>query len=529
MSDSPDTLAERLRLSFKKHAERNAIMVDGCTFSYSEVEQFSQVIAAMILETGNNAGSPFVAILGYRSLNVYTGIFGIIMADRAFLPMNPSFPIKRLRAMLEQSFCKTILLSEECIDIFSKLAKAVTGLNVICPNPTKDIFDLKTKFPEHRFVFPSSEGEYPVSKGKPSVSSESPAYLMFTSGSTGIPKGVVVSHKNICTYISYIIRRYNVTPDDRVSQVFELTFDPSVQDIFLSFLAGACLYIVPKAAIMAPAKFIRDNALTIWYSVPSIAMFMNKMKMLKPNSFPSLRWSLFCGEALPETVVKTWQQAAPNSVLENLYGPTEATIIITIYTWNPETSPEECVNGIVPIGYPVDGHQARIVNDKTGKNTEKGELCVAGPQITSGYLNAPEQTAERFINFDDSDLTWYRTGDLVKKNDNGIIIYLGRIDDQLKVRGQRVELQEVDKAIRQAAETDLAICAPSIVAPGKADSLIAVVQGQESEGLAKKIIDDCQRILPKYMVPSQVLFLDTIPLNASGKIDRKTLTQQLSK
>jgi amino acid adenylation domain-containing protein len=525
MKKNSNTLTGKILDAFTKHEVRYALCIDGTYYKYSEVERYSLLIAKLI-QCVNVTDCSFVGIFCYRSIHAYSGIFGTLLSGKAYMPLSPSFPTNRLQAMLSRSSCKVLVLSEECANAFYELAMVTQGLTVICPEPGDRITQLSKSLTNHAFVFPDEITPDFVENFCSKVSPSDPAYLLFTSGSTGVPKGVVVSHKNVISYLSYTIRRYRVTNNDRISQMFDITFDLSVHDIFVSLLSGACLFIVPGSTLMAPAKFIKEKEITLWFSVPSVAMFLEKMRMLKPGSFPSLRYSLFCGEALPQRSAEAWQAASPNSVVENLYGPTEATIAITNYTWNPATSPDECVNGLVPIGWPFDVHQVRIIKASNDTTLEKGELCLTGPQLTAGYLNAPEQTSEQFVTFDDSHLVWYKTGDIVEQINSDCLVYLGRMDDQLQVRGYRVELQEVDIAIRQAAGTDLAVCVPMLLAPGQADSLIAVIQGQSFDLLTQKIIEHCRQLLPDYMVPSKVKFVDSMPLNANGKIDRQSLIER---
>ena len=164
-----------------------------------------------------------------------------------------------------------------------------------------------------------------------------------------------IGHSSVRAYLRYTCDRYDVTEHDRFSQMFDATFDLSVHDMFVCWERGACLFSVPERATMAPAKFIRQHELTMWFSVPSVVALLSRMRLLTPGAFPSLRWSLFCGEPLPAVAAQAWQAAAPNSQVENLYGPTEATIAITHYRWQTDVSPGQCVNGVVPIGWPYIG------------------------------------------------------------------------------------------------------------------------------------------------------------------------------
>ena len=196
----------------------------------------------------------------------------------------------------------------------------------------------------------------------PRVDNNAPAYLLFTSGSTGTPKGVLVNQGNVTSYLDYVGPRYAINADDRCSQNFDLTFDLSVHDLFVCWDAGATLCPYPEQ-YLAPVSIINEKDLTVWFSVPSVVKFASKLGLLEPGAFPSLRLSLFCGEALSARLATLWEQAAPHSIVENIYGPTEATIAISHYRWDPVRSPRECPRGIVPIGWIFEGQQCCIVDD----------------------------------------------------------------------------------------------------------------------------------------------------------------------
>jgi acyl-CoA synthetase (AMP-forming)/AMP-acid ligase II len=259
-------------------------------------------------------------------------------------------------------------------------------------------------------------------------------------------------------------------------------------------------------------------------------MFASKLGLLQPDAFPTLRWSLFCGEALSANLAAAWQQAANNSILENLYGPTEATIAITQYRWNSSTSPAECLRGLVPIGSPFDGQQVCAVSEDLAPvpSGESGELCLGGSQVTRGYLNDPEKTAGSFVRLKHTgDQIWYRTGDLVRQDERGCLFYLGRRDFQVKVNGYRVELQEIDLVLREAARTELAIAIAWPVSDGSASGIIAILSGSDpaQDG---QVIAACQARLPRYMVPNHIYHFPQIPLNVNGKIDRGKIAEMLA-
>jgi len=528
MNNNTETLANKLQESFSQHLERNAIYVDGSYYQYYEINNAALTIANVIKKSPG-LNSKYISFFCSRIIHSYTAIAGILISGHAYLPLNPKFPPNRLHQMLENSKCNTIILSEECAEYFFKIENLTEKLYIICPEPGNLIMKLKKIIKNHSFVFPQDSIQKIESIISPTVLPEDPAYLLFTSGTTGIPKGIPVSHANVCTYLNYTIKKYKVSPDDRISQMFDITFDLSVHDIFVSFLSGACLYIIPDSSIMAPAKFIKEHKLTLWFSVPSVAMFMEKMRMLKPSSFPTLRYSLFCGEAMPKRSAEAWQIAANNSIIENLYGPTETTIAITSYRWDTQISPEECINGIVPIGWPFDSHFTHILFDdeNVANIVDKGELCLAGPQVTSGYINDPSQTSERFIYIGNDGKRWYRTGDIVRQGKNKCLFYLGRTDDQLQIRGYRAELQEIDQVIRKVAGTDLAISVPKLLSPGQAETVYAFIQGKNNEFSIEEILQYCRQNLPEYMVPTEIIFIDKIPVNVNGKINRKALMEKI--
>jgi non-ribosomal peptide synthetase component F len=288
--------------------------------------------------------------------------------------------------------------------------------------------------------------------------------------------------------------------------------------------------VVPAKQQLAPAQFIVDHALSIWFSVPSVGVMLRGLRLLKPNAFPTLRWSLFCGERLPRDIAEAWQRAAPNAVIENLYGPTEVTIACTLYRWNSTESPARCVDGVVPIGAPYAGLAVAVVDEalRAVAPGERGELCVRGPQVSAGYWRDAAITADRFVamSWDSGPQNrWYRTGDLAFFDDLGELIHCGRSDDQVKLRGFRIELGEVEHALREASGADaVAVIAWPVTALG-ATGLVGFVAGASIDVPA--LDADLRRRLPDYMVPAELVRLDRMPLNANGKIDKRALRTSL--
>jgi non-ribosomal peptide synthetase component F len=329
-------------------------------------------------------------------------------------------------------------------------------------------------------------------------------------------------------FIETIVERYGIDERDRCSQTFDLTFDLSVFDMFVAWERGACVCCPSERELMAPGSFVRRAGLTVWFSVPSTGAFMRKLGMLKPDSYPSLRWSLFCGEPLPDEVARAWAAAAPNSTVENLYGPTEATIACTVQAFDPARPRELSVNGIVPIGEPLGDMTALVVDEDLREVAPggDGELLMAGPQVTPGYWHDPERTAAAFVVPPGRDAVHYRTGDRVRRPTNGgPLAYLGRVDHQIKVLGHRVELGEIEAALREESGIDAAIAVGWPLTPSGAGGIVAFLGDLEVDVDALRSALSAR--LPDYMVPRKVVLLEELPLNANGKFDRRALLASL--
>jgi amino acid adenylation domain-containing protein len=459
----------------------------------------------------------------------YGGILGVLGSGRGYVPLNAKFPLERTLVMLRASGCKTLVVGQECAaTLESLLPRLDQPLTLILPDSG---WEPDPKLSSSHRVIPARQLSLSTiaDPRDPLVDGNDTAYLLFTSGSTGVPKGVAVSQSNAVAYMEYAAKRFGIHGGDRCSQNFDLTFDLSVHDLFTCWDAGATLCPYAEQTL-TPATLVEEKELTVWFSVPSVAMFASKLGLLEPGAFPTLRWSLFCGEALSSSLAAAWQAAANNSILENLYGPTEATIAITYYRWDPATSPAECVRGLVPIGWPFDGQQVCAVNEDLAPVPlgESGELCLGGSQVTRGYLNDLEKTAKSFVRLKHTgDRIWYRTGDLVRQDERGCLFYLGRRDFQVKVNGYRVELQEIDLVLREAARTELAVAIPWPLSDGSASGIVGVLSGSDPAH-DQQIIAACETRLPRYMVPNRIYHFPQIPLNVNGKIDRGKITEMLA-
>jgi len=524
----PRSLISGFFRSVQTNPASRALELGELSLSYEQLWNYAGRVAACLkdsLEPSENV----VAVLADRSVAAYGGILGVLGSGRGYVPLNPKFPLERTLVMLRASGCKTLVVGQECAAILESLLPQLDkAMTLIIPDSGWEPGSTG-KVPSLHRVIPAKQLTKIADPCEPPVDGDDTAYLLFTSGSTGVPKGVAVSQSNVVAYMEYAAKRFGFHGGDRCSQNFDLTFDLSVHDLFTCWDAGATLCPYAEQTL-TPATVVDELELTCWFSVPSVAMFASKLGLLQPGAFPTLRWSLFCGEALSSSLATAWQQAANNSILENLYGPTEATIAITYYRWDSATSPAECVRGLVPIGWPFEGQQVCAVNDDLAPvpTGESGELCLGGSQVTRGYLNDQEKTARNFVRLKHTgDQVWYRTGDLVRQDERGCLFYLGRRDFQVKVNGYRVELQEIDLVLREAARTELAVAIPWPLSDGSASGIVGVVSGSDP-AQDKQIIAACETRLPRYMVPNRIYHFPQIPLNVNGKIDRGKITEMLA-
>ena len=511
--------------SLERHPDRLALELGEEKLTYGQLwEQASRIAAA--IQKHCAPSDPLIALLAYRSVIAYAGVLGILASGRGYVPLNPKFPTDRTLAMLNASHCTTIVAGPECANavtsLLPHLEASFTWLLAGSDSMPQD------RFPKPHLAIADREMKAQLDAALPCSPANATAYLLFTSGSTGVPKGVAVSQSNICRYLDYVGRRYSVHDQDRCSQNFDLTFDLSVHDLFSCWDAGATLCSFPEQ-VLVPATMIEESRLTVWFSVPSLAMFANKIGLLEPGAFPTLRLSLFCGEALSCNLAERWQRAALFSRIENIYGPTEATVAITHYPWDQIHSSAECVNGIVPIGWIFKGQECCVVDEKLAPVPmgQVGELCLSGSQVTGGYFNDPGRTHSQFVRLDGSpDKIWYRTGDLVRQDNRQCLYFLGRKDNQVKVNGYRVELQEIDLALREASGTELAVAIPWPVSEGTAAGIVAVLCGADAS-LDDHVIELCANRLPRYMVPSSIYHFDSLPLNVNGKVDRTQISERI--
>ncbi len=502
----------------KKFSNNIALKIDNKILTYDDLFEKALGIAKVLKENG--AKKETIGIVGQRKVASYIGLFSILSAGCSFTPINPKHNGEKIKSIIKGSKIR-ILIGDES-DVLNLQKDTLSSLDlIVCPEGNlQKLEDIK--------IINEKELKLTGSLSNPvDCEDEDIAYINFTSGSTGEPKGVKVSHKNIINFIMNMSDIYELNPGFIASQTFDLSFDPSVSDILFTWYKNGILCVLPEKELLVPTDFIIREKINFWNSVPSIANFMMKTGNLNPNSFPNLKYSMFCGEQFPTHIAKAWRRAAPNSTIENLYGPTETTIYITRYIYSKKDEDKNFKNDIVPIGLPLGDHKFALIDESENlvDKNEKGEIIFSGKQLSKGYLNNQQKTKEVFKKFewDASDLTWYKTGDLGFVNDEGYIECIGRIDSQIKIAGRRIEIGEIEYALSKFKKTKGAVVVPLRDSQDIVTGCVAFIiekLTRDEESLIKK---ESMKILDSVFFPKKIISIDNYPKAESGKINRKKL------
>ncbi|MDH3803974.1 MAG: non-ribosomal peptide synthetase, partial [Gammaproteobacteria bacterium] len=516
MTDSSSYRAGRRILEIAQRSpDKVALIIDGESWTYGELVAAAQQIASHFPETTQGEHQPITAVMAQRHISAYAGILAARFSGHAYVPLNVNHPCKRNATILRNSGAQRVICGDLAV---TKLQMILSAADLSAETlPIIECGDDKADYQldgAADFTSGAADREQSVADL---------AYILFTSGSTGDPKGVPIRNSELESYLKAVGPLVNVEPDDRFSQTFDLTFDLSVHDLFVCWENGATLVVASEKELRMPSGYIREQRITCWFAVPSLAYQIRLQEDLTPGAFPSLRLSLFCGEALPTLVGTEWALAAPNSRVENWYGPTEATIACSRYVVSGATIEDDTV----PIGTAFSGMEILVLDQDLSPCPENvaGELFLSGAQLASGYLNDPEKTRASFLTLPGDDKQVYRTGDRAVLGVDGNVRFLGRVDNQVKVRGYRIELGEIEAALRSAASGKNSV---ALAWPGGSEIATSIVAALETDTADITAIQkEVSAVLPDYMVPSTIFCVAEFPKNASGKVDRKALSEEL--
>ncbi len=523
----PELLQEWVTIQAERQPGAAVVGTDE-RLTYARLEEQSNQLARLLRDAGCKKGDR-VCLLMPKSPTAIVSLLGIYKADCLYVPLDPAGPAARLAKIIESCESRWILAAgpvsrvlDELVDDARFRGSISVGWVGSGPPPREKLTAAFTL---------DDVGSYPGTALDYDNDSHDPAHVLFTSGSTGAPKGVVITHASVIRFVEWATRYFGMAAGDRVSGHSPLHFDLSVFDIFGAFAVGAELHLVPPELNVLPhklAEFIRTAELTQWFSVPSVLTYMAKFDVVRVDDFPSLRRLLWCGEVFPTPALIYWMRRLPRVSFTNLYGPTEATIASSHYTV-PGCPEDE--RAPVPIGRACDGEELLVLDERLRpvRPGEAGDLYIRGAGLSPGYWGDPEKTRAAFLRNPggaDPEDRIYRTGDVAKVGDDGLVYFLGRADSQVKSRGYRIELGEVETALN--ALPGVGECAVVAVPTDGFEGAVlccAYVPAPESDGSPLAVRQGLRAVLPTYMVPARWRVMDRLPRNANGKIDRRKVTE----
>lgn len=485
---------ENLTSSILENRDKNAFFINGIFYKYEELAQIISNIRSYISDR-NKEDEKIIGLIANDDLETYASIIALWLEGKAYVPINPETPFERNQNIINEAFIKTVIDSSgiryfQNIDTIESKKLPTTTINL----SPRDFNDKEL------------------------------VYMLFTSGTTGKPKGVPITRENLDGFVkAFWDMGFEINSNDKCLQMFELTFDLSVMSYLIPLLKGACVYTIPKDKIKYGYIFelMEDQELTVSLMVPSILHYLRPY--FDEIDMPKMKYSLFCGEALPLDITNEWSKCLPNARIVNVYGPTEDTIFCTYYDIIRDEV-NKSNNGVLSIGKPMKGNYTILIDEHNRilPKGSTGELCLGGIQLTPGYWNNEEKNNETFFTVDylGKEERFYKTGDLCKTDNDGDLLYLGRIDFQTKIQGFRVELSEIEFYAKEFLKKI------NVVVIAMKDNIGNTELGMAIEGKQfdpTSMLDHLKLKLPAYMIPKKISFIDVFPLNMNGKTDRNKL------
>ena len=502
-----NSIACMLEAAAKKFPDHIALEDSNGEMTYTQLRKEARSVATALLHMGVERGQPVAVYLPKSNASVVS-FYAALYCGVPYSPLDFTAPAERIRRTLDNLQPPVLITDEEgrakLAEVSLEDCKIVDYVNL-----AEEIVD-----------------DIAVNTAMNDTIDTDPAYIMYTSGSTGVPKGVVIPHRGVLDYAAYIAETYSITDQTVMGLQSGFHFDNSVFDLYASVLMGAKVLIIPEILFMYPIKlmeFVKEKGVTCVFWVPTVMNSVANCGVLEIMELPELKTVVFAGEVMPNKQLNMWRKALPDCLYSNLYGPTEITVDCTCYMVDREFADTDPL----PIGY--ERHNMRVLilrDDGTEADVgETGELCVIGSQLALGYWNAPEETAKAFTANPLNKAFYeelYHTGDLAYKEADGLIQYVGRKDSQIKLRGNRIEMGDIENAARTIAGLTNA-CA---VFDAPNEQIVLFVETKEK--LNKRMVNlELGKQIPKYMLPGKVVCMEEFPLNANRKIDRVALKATL--
>lgn len=494
---------EYLDETVKKYGQKTAFADEGKSITFLELKDSADAIGSRLTEAGKTKKP--VAVYLPKGCDCITAFMGVVSSGNFYCPIDVTMPEERISTILKVLQPEMILTNEE-------YAQKAAAFSYKC-----EIILLDEA--EHT---PVREAE--LTQIRQNMLDLDPLYVLFTSGSTGIPKGVLISHRAVIDYIDWVTETFHIDADDTFGNQAPFYFDNSILDIYCALKNGSSVYIIPKRKFLFPKDlllYLSEHKINTIFWVPSMLCAVANLHGLELGIPLDLKKILFAGEVMPNKQLNMWRKALPDALYANLYGPTEIADVCVYYIVNREFEDDE----LLPIGFPCKNTGVLVLNDKDEavQGDETGELCISGTCLALGYYNNPQKTKEVFVQnplntaYEEK---IYRTGDIVKYNEYGELLYLSRKDFQIKHMGHRIELGEIETALGAKEEIENCAC----IYDEDKGRIVMFYMGIET--LHKELKEYLKQKVPEYMIPSVFVHYGNFPYNANGKIDRKVLKQE---
>lgn len=488
------------------HSDNVAIKYLDRSVSYRELDQMSDSLAACLLRRGLAAGD-VVGIVNTKEPESLALMVACLKIGVAYTNIDRHNPARRTEAILKQCLPRLVFVDTE----------TTPEIVDVCRHCQIEVLNLKELRP-HKI-----EGEI-IAAAESRVTGSRIAYIMFTSGSTGIPKGAVITQQNVLNFIGWSIERFGISKRDVFANISPFYFDNSVFDFYTSLFSGAAIAPIKKDMLSRPLELldtIDQVGCTIWFSVPSMLIYLSTMKALDKNRFRTIRTVVFGGEGFPRSELhKLYALYKDRIAFVNVYGPTEGTCICSAHDIDDREF--HSLEGLPSLGT-MNPNFDYVIRDENGHRAERGELCILGPNVGLGYYRDPDKTNEAFLEYSDNGFykdRMYKTGDLVHEK-AGLLYFLGRVDNQIKHMGYRIELEEIELALNALQKVNQAAAIYERVNSAYGKIIAFVASDVPLDGAALR--EQLKKKLPDYMVPNVISICTSLPKNANGKVDRRKL------
>ncbi len=524
--NAPFLIHQLLENTAGRAPHKHAVILGEDSLTYLELVERSRALAHYLKDSGVHHGD-MVGIMLRKSLASIVSLYGILMSGAAYVPIDPQLPGNRIKYILDNCKIRQLVTSGDYAERHQSVLDESPSLEelIITDNePTA----LKSNAERISFTDWNVATRFSAGIRLETFPDTYPAYVLHTSGSTGQPKGVVISHLNSLTFVKTAAEFFNISSADRLACHAPFHFDLSVFDIFVSAAAGATLVLIPESTSLFPVKlaeFIKVNRITVWNSVSSALSLLADRGFRQDSLAPDMRLVIFSGEVLPQKYLKILKARMPQASFCNIYGQTEANSSTCYLVREIPDDPK----WKIPVGTAMPNFEVFLVGDDGAEVTQpnqEGEIFVNSNTVAYGYINMPELTKERFVPDPRSvstSRTVYRTGDIGTYDINGNLIFLYRKDSMIKVRGHRVEIGEIERMLSSHDSVDLAVVT-SVPDETMTNRIAAYVSWRSGKtGDVKLIRSFCENQLPRYMVPEAIWSVEKWPLTANDKIDRQAL------